>query len=181
MVPENLPLIDRDLTLDVLSDVHGDGPYRYWFDDEEITQYLEWRTRVTSETIRDYIAQNNTSDNAVLLGMFLTPERLHIGNIKIGPIDWYHGRGAVGLVIGDKSRWGQGYGCRAIQLVRHLAFDQLGLHKLYAGSLRQNLGSIKAFEKAGFEREATLHQHARLANGQLDDVIMLRTFAQPAD
>lgn len=60
---------------------------------------------------------------------------------------------------------------RYLQMLFKVAFDDLGLHKIftYAFDLRPHLYPI--FEAAGFVREATLKDHC-LYNGQFKDVII---------
>ena len=39
----------------------------------------------------------------------------HIGNIKLGPINWIHRYGDISLLIGDKDYWGKGIATEAIR------------------------------------------------------------------
>lgn len=56
------------------------------------------------------------------------------------------------------------------------AFDDLGLKKLTAGAYAENVGSIKAFERAGFEIEGRRLSQAEIAPGvRIDVVLMGRT------
>ena len=77
----------------------------------------------------------------------------YIGNIKID-IDWMWRVGKVSLLIG-KQFWKKGYGSEAIELITKFAHDTLGMHRVEAGILDGNVGSVKAFEKAGYELEGT--------------------------
>ena len=52
----------------------------------------------------------------------LVEDGRHIGNIKLGPIQWLHRRADLSLFIGDKSCWSLGYASEAIGLVRDWAF-----------------------------------------------------------
>lgn len=58
-----------------------------------------------------------------------------------------------------------------LTMLKKVAFDDLGLHKMftYAFDLRPHLYPI--FEAAGFKREATLKEHCRY-NGEYKDVII---------
>src|SRR5205085_6708203 len=78
----------------------------------------------------------------------------HIGNIKIdstvNPF-WDHLVGEVGLLIGEKSCWGKGYGSEAIRLITSFAFEHLKLQKLTATCFAINVGSDIAFVTAGYK------------------------------
>ena len=80
----------------------------------------------------------------------------HIGNIKLGAINRCHNFADISLFIGDQKCWGYGYALEAILLLCDFAFEQLHLNKLMAGCYGNNIGSKKAFEKAGFNQEGIL-------------------------
>jgi RimJ/RimL family protein N-acetyltransferase len=110
----------------------------------------------------------NESTNNYLFGIFDYNTEKHIGNIKLGLINPIHKYAEVGLVIGDKSFWGKGIGTEAIKLVVEFAFNTLLLNKVTAGIYSNNIASLKAFQKLGFEIEG--HQKKQfLFNGQYID------------
>jgi len=137
----------RDLTA-------ADATQRYlaWLSDPEVSRYLEVRFAPThtQERLASFIDDCNTNANVLLLGIILKQDDRHIGNIKLGPIDWNHLTGEIGLLIGDRSQWGKGYARLAISLVSDYAFENLKLCKLTAGCYAGNEGSARAFAGAGF-------------------------------
>jgi RimJ/RimL family protein N-acetyltransferase len=88
----------------------------------------------------------------------------HIGNIKIGPINLNHQIAPIGILIGDKNEWGNGYASEAIQIVTQFGFDKLNLMKIYAGCYESNIGSKRAFEKSGYEVEGFFRSHVKVKN-----------------
>jgi RimJ/RimL family protein N-acetyltransferase len=148
---------DRVCLRDVrLSDVEGE--YAQWINDPEVLKYTESRFRFFSqERLREYVTSVNENNDLVFLAITLRESGRHIGNIKLGPIDWNHRFGDIGLIIGAKDCWGQGYASESIRLLAKFAFTSLKLHKLTAGCYAVNSAAIKAFEKAGFMREGLRH------------------------
>ena len=74
----------------------------------------------------------------------------HIGNCMYYDLDPYEGQAEVGIMIGDKEYWGQGYGAEAVTLlVRHL-FNVEGLRTVYLHTLEWNHRAQRSFEKCGF-------------------------------
>jgi len=96
----------------------------------------------------------------------------HIGNIKLGPINFIHRYADVSLFIGEKDLRSHGYGTEAIKLLTEYAFKRLNLHKLRAGIYSRNVASLHAFQKAGFEKEAMLRNHVWF-NGEYIDMILM--------
>lgn len=147
--------------------------YISWLSDPEVTRYLEIRFTVqTIQGAREFISAMNASEDSLFLGMFLKSRATHIGNIKLGPMDWHHRRGDIGLVIGDKVQWGKGYATEAIRGVTDYAFGVLEMHKLSAGLYDANEGSRRAFLKAGWFEEGRRRDHW-LSEGKWQDDIQL--------
>jgi [ribosomal protein S5]-alanine N-acetyltransferase len=147
--------------------------YYNWLNDPEINQYLETRFIPRSvENIAAFVRQMDGKADEPFFAICLNKDRQHIGNIKLGPINWYHRNADVSLFIGEKQLWGRGYASQAIALVTEFAFQTLNLNKLKAGCYAENLGSAKAFEKCGYQREGLLKGHI-LANGREIDIILL--------
>lgn len=68
----------------------------------------------------------------------------------------------------DKSQNGRGYTTEAVRLVIKHAFEVLKLHRIEAGVMPHNTGSIRVLEKAGFEKEGLSKKNV-LINGKWED------------
>ena len=149
--------------------------YVRWMNDAEIVRYLESRyTTHTAEDILEYVRGVRADPNSLMWAICAAETGEHVGNIKLGPVDWIHRRGDIGLMIGERSVWGQGYAMEAISLLSEYAFSDLRLHKLIAGMYEENLGSRKAFEKAGFGLEGMRRSHFWTGDGYTDAFEMTR-------
>jgi len=154
-----------------LSDVNG--TYHRWMNDPEVTRYLESRFYPNSiESLQKYVSQKMGDRDNVFLGIFLKDGDRHIGNIKLGPINWIHRYGDIGIIIGEKDCWGKGYATEAIQVMTDYAFKTLNLNRLTAGCYANNVGSAKAFLKTGWQQEA-VRPRFFFSDGCYVDLIML--------
>jgi len=153
--------------------------YYQWMNSPEINRYLESRFYPHSkEDLRAFVSHIADDKNHVFLAMIHKYSHQHIGNIKLGPINWIHRHANIGLLIGEKDFWGQGLATEAIQLVVQYAFDTLNLHKLMAGCYADNSGSARAFQKAGFEIEGVRKSHF-YHEGSFSDEILLGLVQTP--
>ena len=76
--------------------------------------------------------------------------RHHIGNAMYYNIDSIRREAEIGITIGERDYWGQGYGTDAVlTLVRHI-FHATGFRRIYLKTLDWNTRAQRAFEKAGF-------------------------------
>jgi ribosomal-protein-alanine N-acetyltransferase len=131
-----------------------------WLRDPEVVRFLEVRHNpVTLVSISEYVEGVLNSDHSYLFRILEAATRKYIGNLKLGPIDRNNLVAELGIMLGDKSVWGKGYGADSLISVSRFAFRQLGLRKLVAGVNELNLGSIRLFEKSGFLVEGVSASH----------------------
>lgn len=84
-----------------------------------------------------------------------TPEQTIIGLSSIINIDWRNRHAWHGLVIGDSSHRGKGYGVDAIMATMRYAFDELNLARLDGSMIEYNTQSIRTYcgPKLGWREE----------------------------
>ena len=93
--------------------------------------------------------QGNTN---VRLGVFLNTDEV-IGDVALQNINWRNRVCDLGLGITQLQHRGKGYGSQAVGLLLAYAFDNLGLERITANTLEQNIGAQKSLEKSGFVLE----------------------------
>ena len=132
--------------------------YLKWMNDLEVHKYTtQINTKHSLIKIRKFVEEKNKSKNEFLYGIFLKKNNLniHIGNIKLGPIDFVHMTGEISYFIGEKELWGKGYTTLAIKEIIEIA-KKMGLKKLKAGLNEMNIGSKKVLEKYNFKLEGKM-------------------------
>jgi len=145
-----------------------------WLEDEEVVKHAGFVKTMpqTIEHIKSYIKKLQDSSDVRLFGIFFKNGN-YIGNIRLD-IEWLWGVGVVSLLIGAKSYWGRGHGTEAIRLISEFGFKTLGLRKIEAGILESNNGSLKAFQKAGFEIEGRKKENRFNMGKRIDTILMGR-------
>ncbi|MEM5009756.1 GNAT family protein [Niallia taxi] len=73
----------------------------------------------------------------------------------------------IGYFI-DLSHNGRGYGTEAVKLAVDYAFHSLHLHRIEAGVMPHNIGSIKVLEKSGFHKEGIARKNVKI-HGKWED------------
>ena len=147
--------------------------YYRWMNDNETTQYLESRFFPNSlSAILGFVRSFDGNVNNVFLAVIDKKNGQHIGNIKLGPIQWIHRTAEVGILLGEKEYWGKGFATEALKLLSNYAFNKLNLRKLTAGCYNLNKGSEALFLKAGFAVEGVRPQQF-FFNGQYVDYVLL--------
>lgn len=144
--------------------------YLKWMNDLEVHKYTEQRyTKHSLINIRKFVKEKNKSKNEFLYGIFLKRNNLntHIGNIKLGPINFKHKTGEISYFIGEKKLWGKGYTTSAIKEIINIA-KKKSLKKLKAGLYEMNIGSKKVLEKNGFKFEGKFKSELIFKNKRVD-------------
>ncbi|WP_411345044.1 GNAT family N-acetyltransferase [Paenibacillus sp. WLX1005] len=67
---------------------------------------------------------------------------------------------------------GKGIMTAAVKMVVEYAFEELQFHRLEAGVMPHNIGSIRVLEKAGFEREGLARKNVKINGVWQDHVTM---------
>ena len=143
--------------------------YYSWMNDPEINRYMETRFFPQSEkSIAQYVQSHSSGPAEVFWALCLNENDLHIGNGKLGPINWMNRNADVSLFIGDKTYWGKGLASEAIGLFVHYGFHILGLHRFRAGMYVNNVGSKRAFEKNGFQVEGIFKEYGYVEGNWMD-------------
>jgi len=78
----------------------------------------------------------------------------------------------LGIIIGDKSYWGRGYGEEAVRLILDYGFNVLNLNSVELGVYAFNRRAIRCYEKVGFRRIGVLRQARIVAGGAYDTILM---------
>lgn len=78
----------------------------------------------------------------------------------------------VGIIIGDKAYWDQGYGTEAMKLMLKHGFGTLNLNRIFLRVNADNLRAVRCYEKAGYIQEGRLRK-AAYTNGLYVDMIFM--------
>lgn len=166
-------LIGIKLYLRPLSLADLDGPYLNWLNDPQTVRFLDsGRFPTTRQALEESIRAFGQQRDMVMLAIVDRRTHQHIGNIKLGPINWIHRYASIGLLLGDSKKRGKGFGHEAVALVLDHAFKQLGLHKVTAGAYDDHDASLALFTRMGFVVEGRQRGHLYREGVYHDKVVM---------
>ena len=146
--------------------------YVAWMNDPLITRYMESGGGETIGSVRKFVNGLFYNDDAYLFAIIDKENKQHLGNIKIYCSNFFHQRGEVGIMIGNRSYWGKGVATEAIKIITYFGFDVMKLKKISAGCHANNYGSIRAFQKSGYEIEGGLRKNNYFEGGRVDGVVL---------
>ena len=152
----NLKLIvDNNIFIRIISKKDVSLTYLNWLNNKEIMKFTEQNKKNhTLKSTIEFVEDKLQSKFDFLFGIFLNNN--HVGNVKLGPIDWNKRESQISFFLGEKEFWGKGITFKVIKKLLLFAFKTLGLIEIKAGYDKENLASAKVFKKCNFIITKTL-------------------------
>ena len=97
-----------------------------WLNDPEVYRTLYVRFPLSLEEEEKWFAevmQTHPAERPLAIEVREESDRKLIGNCRLFKIDWINASAELGIFIGDKSYWNQGYGSEAVSLLCRHAFE----------------------------------------------------------
>lgn len=148
--------------------------YIAWLNDPEVVRFSNQRfRRHDRETCLAYVRSFSDSANHFVSVID------RAGGQAVGTMTAYvapqHGTADMGIMIGARAAWGQGYGLDAWRTLGEWLLAQPGMRKLTGGTLACNVGMVRIMERAGMQREA-VRRAQELVDGVAQDVVYYAKF-----
>lgn len=143
--------------------------YLRWMNDLDILQYILRVRPIGRAEEEEWFANLSKRPDDILFEIALHDGRL-IGSCGIHRINASNRSAEVGIVIGDKDCWGQGYGREALGLVCRYGFDVLNLNRVGLSVYAYNARGLRCYERLGFRHEGR-RRAARYWNGRYWDIL----------
>ncbi len=158
------PFVESDIT----------PAYLGWLNDPVTTRYSNQRFRSHSRaTSLRYLASFEGTQN-----LFLAVRRRADGS-PLGTMTAYvaeeHGTADIGILIGERACWGQGYGLDAWQALMRWLLTERGLRKVTAGTLDCNLPMRRLAEHSGMHEEGA-RRRQEIVDGREHDILLFARF-----
>ena len=148
--------------------------YLKWMNDPELTQYLMMYRPLTREMEEDWFnSLKNREDFFIFAILLFNQDEIEklLGNCSID-VDWKNRVGTCGIIIGEKTYQGKGYGTEAMELLVNYGFNTLNLNRIQLETFSFNIRALKSYQKVGFKEEG-IRRQAIYVNGEYHDAIML--------
>lgn len=160
------PFTESDITAD----------YIRWLNDPEVVRFSNQRFRRHDEkSCLDYLRTFADSDN-LFLAIHLSDDKRLVGTMT-AYVSSQHGTADMGLLLGERGLWGQGFGLEAWNLLLNHLLQVRRLRKITAGTLRCNVGMTRIMERSSMRMEAVRSQQ-ELVDGEPQDVLHFAKFRE---
>jgi RimJ/RimL family protein N-acetyltransferase len=127
---------------------------------EDVARYLYWEAQTIDQVRKSLeakiaaIAIREEGDFLALAAVSISTGKV-IGDVNLGFASREHALGEIGYIV-HPDHHGRGYATEAAEPLLRIAFEELGLHRVFASVEARNAASARVLEKIGMRNEAHL-------------------------
>ena len=128
-----------------------DAPFMYeWMKDESVTCWFRFHAEnITMDSVQMFILKNNNTDLVNFHYAIVDDNDEYLGTVSLKNVN-YDDLNAEYAIVLRKLAQGKGAASFATKEIQKIAFDKLGLHRLYLNVLSDNEHAWKLYEHWGF-------------------------------
>lgn len=173
-INELFPISDGKIKLSVFAKSDLSERYIGWLNDKEVVRFSNQRFKKhTLESCHNYLDSFSYSQGIFIRITDLKNDSM-IGTMTIYP-NKNHSVADIGIMIGDRSVWGRGFGGDAWTLVLSTLFGRTKLRKITGGTLSCNIGMLKIMQNSGMVEDGIRIKH-EIIDGEAHDVVHMAKF-----
>jgi RimJ/RimL family protein N-acetyltransferase len=144
-----------------------------WINDTDVTRLLFTGDRPANlERLTEQWEADLKSQHSIPFAACLRQDDRLIGTTGLYSINWLSRSAEFRVFVGEKGQWNKGIGTALTRLMTVYGFEKLNLNRVWLGVNADNVGAVRAYDKAGFVREGVLRQE-QFRNNRYYDVIRM--------
>lgn len=130
-----------------------------WVNDPEIVgNFQHFNRTISREEEQQYLERILASPTDKVYAIE-TEGGEYLGNVGLHQIYLPSRNARFSIIIGNREHWGQGYAQKAIEQLLEIAFNQMGLHKVWGIVFEENEKNKHIYlDKLGFKVEGVLKE-----------------------
>ncbi len=165
-----LPLIGQKVRLTALHETDLDTLQPFFEDMAALTYYIPTTAKpLNGPQVKKMLAEWHDGVSSFLFAI-RSGDQL-VGLINLDGLDWPNSHAEIGIALTEPDARGKHFASEAIALMCRYAFNELGLHRIWARVIEDNSPSIKLFESLGFVAEGRMKDHV-LRHGKYRDMLV---------
>ena len=126
--------------------------YKKWMNDKSITKYILKKHHVTIKQLKSFVESVDNSENYFFRIIEIKSNK-HIGNVRVGPLNFKDKSSGFGIMIGNKKFHNKGYAKEVLDLSVDFLFYFLRFKKIKFDCFIDNTPAMKVYENLGFKKK----------------------------
>jgi len=148
-----------------------------WLNDPAVWVPFGMDTPASVEGERQWISSLPSREDEINLLVVEKISERPIGLAGLRNIDGFNRTARLGVLVGEETDRGSGYGSEAVKLLLRHAFDYLGLRRVNLSVLEKNEPALHLYRKLGFVQEGR-ERRAQLRGGEYLDRLHFGLFKE---
>ena len=152
MKKHNIKRIEgSNIILEPFSYKYVNNNYLSWMKDLETTKFIKkTKTNISLNDLLLFAKKMIDSNFDYFYAILFKKNLKHIGNVRLGPIDFKVMKSNFGILIGNKNFHGIGIGTEVLSLIKKFSFRTLKLKKITFPVVQKNIPAMGLYKKNGF-------------------------------
>tara|TARA_Y100000389_G_C17467924_1_gene527429 strand:+ start:1540 stop:2100 length:561 start_codon:yes stop_codon:yes gene_type:complete len=131
--------------------------YLAWMNDKDTTKFIQKaKKNNTLEDLNLFANEMIASEVDYFFAILLKKNLQHVGNVRLGPIDFKLMKSNFGIMIGSKNFRGCGIGTEVLKLIKEFSFGYLKLKQIIFPVVEEHVPAMRLYKNAGFVLQNTL-------------------------
>ena len=144
-------LKSKRVKLDLFTKDKVNEDYKKWMNDKSITKYIKKSYQTSIKQLKSFVESLDNSNNYFFRIIDIKSNK-HIGNIRLGPLNFKDKSSNFGIMIGDKKYHNKGYAKEVVKLSVDFLFNFLRFKKIKLYCYIDNTPAMKVYEALGFKK-----------------------------
>ena len=125
--------------------------YLDWMNDKDTTRFIgKAKDNISLNDLNIFAESMIDSDFDYFFAIIHKEKQCHIGNVRLGPIDFNFMKSNFGILIGDKSFHGYGVATEVLELIKHFGFNYLHLEQIHFPVVKEHTAAMRLYAKTKF-------------------------------
>ena len=145
-------LKSKRIKLDLFTKDKVNKDYKKWMNDKDITKYISKSYQTTIKQLKSFVESMDNSENYFFRIIDIKSNK-HIGNIRLGPLNFKDKSSNFGIMIGNKKFHNRGYAQEVVELSVDFLFNFLRFKKIQLYCYIDNKPAMRIYEALGFKKK----------------------------
>ena len=125
--------------------------YLNWMNDKDTTRFIDKAKDNLSLNDLNFFAKNMIdSDFDYFFAIIHKEKQQHIGNVRLGPIDFNLMKSNFGILIGNKNFHGYGVATEVLELIKNFSFNYVKLEQIHFPVVKEHTAAMRLYAKTKF-------------------------------
>ena len=147
-----IKIIDgKNVILQPFSEKFLTDNYLNWMNDKETTKFISKAKKENSMYDLELFVKHMIKSNLdYFFAIIYKKNKCHIGNVRLGPINFDTMESNFGILIGDKKFHGLGLATEVLELIKSFGFDYLKLKEIKFEVVKKHTAAMRLYAKTKF-------------------------------